>query len=52
LTNLNYENPRHISAGCGNLEARKRFVEKRDALNNAKKYGVTLFIVTAQSSNL
>jgi len=47
---LDYENPQHISAGCGNLEARTNFVPKSAVLNNAKKYGVTLFMVTAQSS--
>jgi len=50
LTSLDYENPRHISVGCGNLEGRKTFVQRRTALNKAKKYGVTPFMVTAQSS--
>jgi len=49
---LDYENPQHISAGCGNFEARNTFVKRRAALNKAKKYGVTLFMVTAQSGKL
>jgi ankyrin repeat protein len=52
LTNLNVENPQHISAGCGNLEARKTVVEKRVALNDAKKYGVSLLMVIAQSGKM
>jgi hypothetical protein len=34
------------------LEARKTLVEGRAALNNAKKYGVTLLLVTAQSGKM
>ena len=52
LTSLDYENPQHISVGCGNLEARKIFVQRLAALNKPKKYGVTLFMVTAQSGKL
>ena len=36
LTNLNYENPQHISTGCGNLEGRKSFVERGAALYDDK----------------
>jgi len=34
---LDYENPQHISVGCGNLEARKTVVQRRVALNNGKE---------------
>ena len=52
LTKLNYENPQYISAGCGKLEARKTFVERRAALSNAKKHGVAPLMAIAQSGKL
>jgi hypothetical protein len=40
----------YISFGYGNLEATKPLVERRAALNNSKKYGVTPLVVDAQSA--
>jgi len=52
LTNLSDENPQHISSGCDNLEARKTFVKRRVALNNAKKYSVTPLMLAAKSGKM
>jgi energy-converting hydrogenase Eha subunit H len=49
---LVYESQQDISAGCGNLGAIKTFVKRGVALNNAKKYGVIVLMVAAQSGKM